>query len=416
MNALARDRGRPTVPETLVWALLALAGGVALLWAWRYLPADNDYGVEAAAPMGALLRGHLQTFLATAPSYGASLALRAPFALLGRWIGGNLLSVYRAGALPCVLALGALGVWLARELRARGGGLLAAALVVAVCVANPIVYRALVLGHPEEVLGAALSAGAVLLAQRGRSVWAGLALGLAIANKQWALLAIGPVVLALPAGRWRALLIAGVVAAALEAPFVFAVGSATAGTSRLIINGTGQLFHPWQFFWWLGTPIHWGAPVTASTPIGWRSPPSWLAGRAHLLIVWLAVPLTALAWWRRMRREDALLLLALLMLMRCALDPWDTVYYPLPMIVALVAWEASVARRLPLAALGATALTWLIFESLPTLVGPDAQALSFLVPAVVALGTLGRIVFRGRGAAQRAVAPSTVSRPRAALW
>ena len=40
------------------------------------------------------------------------------------------------------------------------------------------------------------------------------------------------------------------------------------------------------------------------------------------------------------------------MLLRCWLDPWDVVYYPLPFIVALLAWETTVAAP-PAAARGA---------------------------------------------------------------
>ena len=62
-----------------------------------------------------------------------------------------------------------------------------------------------------------LCAGAVLAALRGRSTLAGVLLGLAIANKAWALLAVGPVLLALQADRRRALAIAGAIAAAFVA-------------------------------------------------------------------------------------------------------------------------------------------------------------------------------------------------------
>jgi hypothetical protein len=57
------------------------------------------------------------------------------------------------------------------------------------------------MGHPEELLGAVLCIAAVLVAMRGRAVWAGVLLGLAIANKEWGLVAVGPVLLALPRER-----------------------------------------------------------------------------------------------------------------------------------------------------------------------------------------------------------------------
>ena len=73
-------------------------------------------------------------------------------------------------------------------------------------------------------------------------------------------------------------------------------------------------------------------------------PPGWIGSIAHPLIVAVMAPLTllyvALRRHRRWRpQRDALLLLALLMLLRCVLDPWDSAYYPLPFLFALVAWE-----------------------------------------------------------------------------
>ncbi len=89
-----------------------------------------------------------------------------------------------------------------------------------VCVANPITLRALELGHPEELLGAALCVASVLLAERDHPLLAGLALGGAIANKEWALLAVGPVLLTLPSRRVLCLLACGSLAAVVLRPAV----------------------------------------------------------------------------------------------------------------------------------------------------------------------------------------------------
>ena len=58
---------------------------------------------------------------------------------------------------------------------------------------------------------------------------------------------------------------------------------------------------------------------------------------------------------RRARRDDALALLALALLLRCALDPWNLVYYHLPCALALVAWETRRGRPYPVLALGLSA-------------------------------------------------------------
>jgi len=396
--------------EIMLWSALAVGTSLALLWGWHWNVALNDYGTEAAPSLTALLHGHIAVFLREAPSYGASLLLRAPFALPGSLAGGSALLIYLLGALPCLLAIGALGVWLAVGLRRAGGSVAAAALTVLLCAANPITYRALATGHPEELLGGALCVAAVLLAQRGHANLSALALGLAIANKQWALLAIGPVLLALPAHRWRTLLVAGTVAVVLVAPILLASPSVSAGSGRLTVADTGGIFHPWQIFWFFGPRGHWLPAMLGSIPRGFRLAPAWLGGRAHLLIVWLGLPLTLLAMRRRARPADALLLFALLMLMRCWLDPWDLVYYPLPFIFGLLAWEATVARRLPVCAAAATAATWLIFWFLPAHISPDAQAISFLVPATVALGVLAAVLYRLRPLRRATRAATLLSR------
>jgi hypothetical protein len=379
--------------EVALLALLATGASVAAVWGWSWNARFNDYGVEAAPSFAALLHGHIALFFQTAPSYGASLLLRAPFALPASLAGGGGLLIYRLSALPCLLALGALGVWLAHDLRRRGGGLFGALLVVALCAANPITYRVLQLGHPEELLGAALCVAAVLLAQRGRLCLAALALGLAIANKEWALLAVGPVLLASPDHRWRTLAITATVAVVLLAPLMLASPSVTSGAGRLTVSDTGAMFHPWQIFWFLGSLPHTVVQAKILVFPGYRMAPAWLDGRSHPLIVGLGVPATWLAMRRGTRPGDALLLLALLLLLRCWLDPWDVVYYPLPFIVALAAWETTVARRAPVNAALATAATWLIFWYLPNHVTPDAQALSFLIPATLALAVLAAAVY-----------------------
>jgi hypothetical protein len=386
-------RGTPR-GETAVWTVLGVAASIALIWGWSWNARFNDFGIEAASSFTALLHGQVLSFLQIAPSYGPSLVLRAPFALPGSLTGAGALLIYRLSALPCLLAIAALGVWLARDLRRAEGTVLAAAIAFAICAANPISYQVLALGHPEELLGAALCVVAVVLAQRRHPNWAALALGLAIANKQWALLAIGPVLLAAPAQRWRTLIGAGTVALVLIAPIMLASGTLGTGATRLAVSSTGVIFHPWQVFWFFAAHGDWQPAKGIFIPRGFRLPPGWIGAHAHLLIVAITLPLTLWALRRRSRPTDALLLLALLMLLRCWLDPWDNVYYPLPFIFALLTWEVTVARRLPLCAAAATAYTWLIFWDLPSHLSPDAQAVSFLVPATVALAALVTVVYR----------------------
>ena len=73
----------------------------------------------------------------------------------------------------------------------------------------------------------------------------------------------------------------------------------------------------------------------------------------------------AIAWWLRSgpdrNRDDVLGVLALVFLLRCMLDPWDLVYYHLPLVVSLAAWEARRGRSLPVLAVVASAGAWLTF-------------------------------------------------------
>jgi hypothetical protein len=391
---------------------LALGGAIAMAWSHTWQVKIDDYGAEAMGPLTALLHGHLTTFLRTAPSYGPSLELRAPFALLASLAHGTELLVYRFSALPCLFALGALGVWIAPRLRAAGRGWFAILLTVAICVANPVTYYAMAIGHPEEVLGAVLCVAAVIVAQRGNAVWAGVLLGLAIANKEWGLVAIGPVLLALPGGRLRALGAAVGVCAITLGPLAIASHSISVASSRITVNDSSSYFYPQQIWWFFGTPGHWLPSMRGELMPGFRLPPSWLQGRAHLLIVWIGLPLTLLAVHRRLPREHALALLALLLLLRCMLDPWDLIYYPLPFIVALLCWETLACRRAPLGALVATVATWLIFEVVPLYVSANGRALAFAIPSVLALVALCTVVYRRRAgtpAAQSTTSSSLVN-------
>lgn len=394
MISAAADSLRQPPWERFAITLIAIAAAIAMAWWQPWQVNLNDYSSEAAIPLAALLHGQILQFLRTAPSYGPSLELRAPFALIASLANGSRLLIYRFSALPCLLALAALGAWIATRLRAAGRSRLTAALTLAVCFVNPMTYYAMKIGHPEEVLGAVLCVVAVLAALRGHVNWAGILLGLAIANKEWALVAIGPVLLALPARRIHALLIAAGVAGLLLAPIAIASTSVKAASARVTVNNGGTIFYPQQIWWFLGTPGRWVPAMRNQILYGFRMPPSWLQGRAHLLIVWIGLPLTWLAARRRIPRENALALLALLLLLRCMLDPWDLVYYPLPFAIALLSWETLVRGRAPIGAAAVSAATWAIFEYGPLHLSADQIALSFLIPSVCALAAIAFVVYR----------------------
>lgn len=377
------------VRKNVLCAFIAGASSAAMAWLGLYGFAWNDYDNEARPAFDALIHGHTVEFLRLAPAYGGSLVERAPFALIPSLWGGGELAVYRMVALPCLLSAAVLGVWLVNQMRTDGRSTLARAVALGICVANPLTLKALELGHPEELLGACLCVAAVLLASRDRPLQAAVLLGLAFANKEWALLAVGPVLLALPAKRrLPCLAVAGILAAAILAPLTLVSSAGFVAGARGIAAPGATIFQPWQAWWFLG---HHGALVHGlfgAPKLGYRIGPSWTNTLSHPLILLVGLILTATLWLRRrlyagagalLSERDAMLALALLLLMRCLLDTWDTVYYPLPFIFALLAWEVSGASlRPPVLALASTVLAWISFQWSTTHISPDAQAAFFL--------------------------------------
>jgi hypothetical protein len=397
------------------WLACVFAGvGV---WTMVYLGlygfAWTDYDFEVTPAYDALAGGHLWRFFQLAPVYGGSLELRAPFALLPALWGGGEQARFEVVSLPCLIAAAVLGLWLFSRMREAGASPLARWTTLGLCAANPITVYACEIGHAEELLGGVLCVAAVLAAERRRPVWAGLLLGLAIVNKDWALLAVGPVLLALPSGRRQALAIAGTLAAVFYAPLIVAQlpshASSASGAASAVGAAAGTIFQPWQFWWFLGAAGHVVRNSSGVVLVGYRVPPGWISTIAHPLIVAVGLPLTLLAALRARRgggRADALLVLVALLLLRCALDPWDNGYYPLPFLIALIAWESLRLRRPPLYGLLATVATWAIFQELPSHISADASSALFDLLCLPAVALLLRAIWRpSAGSAQRWALP-----------
>jgi hypothetical protein len=423
---------------------MAALGVACMSWLGLYGFAWNDYEVEALPAMQALVHGHFAAFAQLAPSYGGSLLLRAPFAFLpGLWGGGSL-AVYQAVSIPCLIAAALLGLWLCRAMRRAGHGRLARGLALGLCVANPVTLRAMELGHADELLGATLCVAAVLLASSSRSrsamrraahsraILAGLCLGFAIASKEWALIAVGPVLLSLERGRWQMLVATALAGGALLAPIALLSSSFVSATSSSA-STSSTIFQPWQAFWFLGSHGALVHGLFGNAKPGYRTAPAWVGPISHPLIIVMGVLLPLPLWWRRLSRAsgspaarlrswrpievcDALLMLTLLMLARCLLDTWDNVYYTLPFLLSLLSWEALAFRRPPVIALSAAVLCWASFQWLPSAgASPDAQAAFFLawtapLAAALALRLYAPGVRVGRGVGGVG-APSTGKAP-----
>ena len=313
----------------------------------------GDYPRDAAPAMNALLDGDVSGALAQQPLMGSfSLVVRYPFAALARGVGGDDLLVYQLGTIPCLVAVGLLGLALAGRMRRRGQPPAACAAAAVLCLVNPLTWEAIRLGHPEELLGGALCVGAALAALRGRWLAAGALLGLALATKQWAVIAVLPVLAAAPARRIRLAAVAGAVAVLLTAPLVLGNSTSFSKTAEQAAY-SGERVHPFNAVWPLAPSedrvISVGEDQSVVTV---RVLPLSVSRLLHPAIVLLAVPLTALWWFSRRRTpDDVLALLALLFLLRCLLDPVNNAYYHVPFLLSLVAWEGLTRRGAPVVSL-----------------------------------------------------------------
>ena len=248
---------------------MAVAGCATIAWLGLYGFAWSDYEVEARAGVrSARPRPRSRAFLRLAPAYGGSLVERAPFALLpGLW-GGGALAVYRTVAAPCLLAAALLGV-VPRRADARAGQLDARARGRARAAASPTRSRCWrsKSATRRSCSAPCLCVAAVLLAAARRGVARARCspaslLGLAIANKEWALLAVGPVLLALPAGAaWSLPGASRSLVAARDRSrrsLLAAAGGFVTRARAAVASAPSAIFQPWQVWWFLG---HHGALV-----------------------------------------------------------------------------------------------------------------------------------------------------------
>lgn len=347
-----RRAGNALVALGIVVAAAFLSAGAAL---------GADYvgppwvGVDSASfSIEALIRGDIHGFFAAQPMMGSvSLLVRAPFAALAPDHHDNLLLEYRLGLFPCVLSLGVLGFVVYRMMERNGRPWTARLLTVALVMAGPPMLKALFWGHPEELLATALSVGAILAARR-RVVLAAILLGLAIATKQWALLALGPVLAAATGQRIKLLAVAAGTAAAFTLPM--ALGDLHRFMQQTQLAGhAGPGVTPSSVWWAFGHVS--GVQHVDGEAIRSYTVPSWMLSVAEPLVTGLALALSLAYWRRRADRAaaDALGLFALLMLVRCVLDPMAISYHNAPFFAALATYESLRRRGLPYLTLAAGA-------------------------------------------------------------
>jgi hypothetical protein len=396
----ARSRAGLKGPTVVLAIVLATA-----LVTVRITPvADSDFHVEAWRAYQPLMRGEFGDFWRAVPGYaGFVILVGAPLALLGDWIGVGESGIFIATAVPGAAALALLGARLAAMSRAAGSP--GWWLVLGLACAGPIGWWALHYGHPEDLLAAGAAVSAVWCAAAGRSGAAAALMVVAVLSKQWAVLAALPAAAVAPRGRW--VILAGAVAAAGATTLTQVYGHPTGGGHVL---STGLKFHTRQLWFPLGTEQT--IPQPGILP-GERLAPEWLPNLMHPLIIAISIPLTALWVWRRRHGgvpiDDVFLLLALLFLLRCVLDPWNVPYYHLPLVLSLLIWEVHEGRAWPTASFlvtGAVVLNFFAWETWQGYV-PYLLYMAWTIPLVALLFVrlYGRRTRGARPPAKHALTP-----------
>jgi len=343
------------------FAGFGVLAGLAVGMSVRY-GSLGDYEADAGPAFEALSAGRWREFFGSDALMGPfALLARVPFVLAANLGDAGMLDRYRWGAVGCLLASVVLAFVIVRLMRRAGQPAWACAIAAVLLVANPLVVKALQFGHPEEVLGAALCAGAMLAAMGRMGIMAAILFALALTTKQWALVIVGPMVLAalvygLPRRRFAVAL--ALTGAAVAGPFVLSdPGSYLDAQNRAgsIPVTSWQPASPYSV-WYPVTPAKDVRirPVDGESVVRVRPVPPFVAAVAKKAIVLAALLLAIPLLWRhrRLSAADPLLFLAFVLLLRCMLDPFNNPYYHLPFLAAFLAWESLTVRGAPLVGLG----------------------------------------------------------------
>jgi hypothetical protein len=364
-----------------LWALTIALGLIASVWIAHDSNTVWDYPLDAGPPIDALVHLRIHEFLQARPAMGPlSLVFRAPFAALGQAVGHGgshhfYLDDYRYGVFACLLAVLAIGIAIGRSLERQGRPPLVCAAVALAGIFNPVTFRAIHFGHPEEVLGSALLVGSMYAAMR-RKPWLSLTLvALAVLNKQWALVGLPAVVLTLSVTvGWKQLRAAGLVILGVGVLVIVPALIVDAHSLYVATKNLGDLRGTYTFpaDIWYGIAPDLTPARAANSLHGLRDIPDWLGliARPLIIAVGIVVPIVFLRRLRGDVQKRAFPLLALVMLLRCLLDPADNSWYHLPFLLSLVVADAIGGRFY------ATAVAYVLLYA-PTALKLSPDALAF---------------------------------------
>ena len=344
---MSAPKALPRVFWILAFAFVPLVSA----WVAHKSNTEWDYPIDAGPPIDDLAHLRIHEALSHTVAMGPlSLFFRAPFAALGQLVGTGgkanyYLDDYRFGTFACLVVGGLFGIALARYAEKLGRGPLVCGAAVVLSIVNPVTLRAVHFGHPEEVFGAALLAGAMLAAVARRPWLAAALVALAVANKQWGLIGLPAVLVVLWASvgwqrlRTAALILVGI-GALLAIPVLVADAQGVYDMTKRMADIRGTYVFPANIWYSIAPEL---PPLKAAhSMLGLRDIPDWLGLIARPLIILMGI-VVPLAFAKRVRQDvlhRAFPLLALVMLLRCALDPADNGYYHVPFLLALIAADA----------------------------------------------------------------------------
>jgi glycosyl transferase family 87 len=387
----------PLLKRSGPYALLAL---LCAMLAWQATEI-GDWHADAGTGVEALAAGDVGRYLSWASLVGPfASAIQAPFVAVSGASGAD---AYPWAVFPCLFGAALAGLYLGRIAVRRGAPPLTGALIPLLLLLNPLTIEALDFGHPEEILTAALAVAAIAAAAENHPRRAAVLLGLAIASKQWAVIAILPVLLVLPARKLKVGAGAAAVAAVLFLPSLVASPESFRDVQQAA-SGTPEVATPWSVWYPLASDREEVYLVGGKELVSHAdSPPPLVAPLSHPLIVVLAIVLPlALAWRRglRLSAAEGFALFALVALLRCVLDPVDNLYYHAPLLMAVIGWDAFRTRGLPLRSLAAVGVAVLFAQAWHDLSDPATFNAAYLgFASVLGLGLISSLFSRSPGRA-----------------
>lgn len=334
--------------------------GVALVLVAVTQGVTGDYGnpwcdVGRCDPQPAiqgLARGDWEQVAHLQPAMGpVTLVARVPAYWAADAFDLGLAWEYQLGVLICLLPLFLVAIMVSR--RMHEPDVAVRIFIVAALAFNPAIFSALDFGHPEELTATGLVIAALILAAERKALAASVVLALAVATKQWAVLAFVPMVaLTAPGARLRTAAITAGIAAALLSPLAVANpgGFSEAVRSAAAPDSPARA----ESVWWRFADQD-PDPNAAVNGRVLKSLDD-VARTSAAVVLGLVLIAGTYLLRRRFGLSVALRLLALTFLLRCMLDPYNLPYYHAAFLAALLASEALSRARIPGTALAGVAL------------------------------------------------------------